>query len=354
MRRTWAIWIVLCSTGVASADQIVLRDSAAVEAGPVRLKDVAHLYGPEAQRLAEATVAPAGTERLTMDRIRTALAPHAPRWSELIFKGALEIRIETKTRTEVPDRGDRVEPEQGAANVSMLRRGEGPREAKTIRQRIERWLLGQTTLDVERLKIEFESDALELIAQNVGSGRLEIRPIGDNRLGRVSLHVRVLDRGRPVVDGRVVCSVQARRQVLVAAHSIPSGRLIAAGDVQTEQRWIDSSYLKPVTDPSGVVGRRLERSKRSGSILEKTDLREEVVIRRGQIVRLKSYSGPLVIQTSARAMESGSMNQWITVRNEKSRKKLRGRVTGPQEVTVSIGTETDKPSARNRRKGGAR
>ena len=351
MNRTWAIWIVLFSTGAASADQIVLRPSATVQ-GPVRLKDVAHLHGPEAQRLAEATVAPAGTEQLSMDRIRTALAPHGPRWAELIFKGSLRVQIESQAEAKPSDRRAGDETGRKNVNVSVLGREEGPREVRTIRQHIERWLLGRVALDVRHLKIEFDQAAAELIGQSVGSGRLEIRPIGENRLGRVSLHVRVQERGRPMVDGRVVCTVQAQREVLVTAHSIPSGRLVAAGDVRLEQRWIDSSYLKPVSDPAQVVGRRLERSKRSGSILETTDLRDEVVIRRGQVVRLKCYSGPLVIQTSARAMESGSMNQLITVRNEKSRKQVRGRVTGPQEVTVSTGVDRDKPAARERRKGG--
>ena len=67
------ILMLIFAATTAQGDQIILRPKAKAD-GPVKLSDVAQLVGPEAKRMADAIVAPAGTTEVTMNHVRDAPA----------------------------------------------------------------------------------------------------------------------------------------------------------------------------------------------------------------------------------------------------------------------------------------
>jgi flagella basal body P-ring formation protein FlgA len=337
---------VLLIAAPLAADQIVLR-SEATATGPVRLMDVAALIGPEAKRMSEAIVGPAGTTVLTMDGVRDALAPYGPKWSELIFKGSMRIKLTaSKVTPKTENTGASSPASDGAKSADtgiLIKPDTKLSSPKTVRQHMADWMRVQAGVD-QTLMIRFEKPSDPLLSRDVGSKRLDLQVLGRQRLGKLTFRVRLYDQDRLDSDGRVTATVHAEQNVVVAVRSLQQGRPVSDADVRLEKRWIDSSYTRPANQLDRVVGKHLIRGKRVGDILQVTDVRAPILIKRGARVVLRYFNGPLIIQSSVRATENGEKGQYIVVENEESKRKVTARVTGPQEVTIVAESVSTSPS----------
>jgi len=66
------------------------------------------------------------------------------------------------------------------------------------------------------------------------------------------------------------------------------------------------------------------------------DVRSPVLVRRGELVKVRCMVGSLMLTTEGRAREDGQKGQLIQVRNEASRENYTVQVTGRREVFVRI------------------
>lgn len=115
-------------------------------------------------------------------------------------------------------------------------------------------------------------------------------------------------------------------EVLVAAQAIPSGRAIAAGDVELQRRdlGLAGDALGRVED---VVGQAPRSSLRAGQVLQKRLLQPAQLVRRGDRVTIQA-GGALGIEVTAagEALEAGARDALIRVRNSASGRIITARV----------------------------
>ena len=108
---------------------------------------------------------------------------------------------------------------------------------------------------------------------------------------------------------------------LGAAHTLPVGHVIAAGDLTV----IDSD--RPgLTDPSAAIGMQTRITIYEGRPLHANMLQAPRVIGRNQIVRLRFQRGALQIDTEGRAMSDGAAGELIRVMNMGSRSTVTAQV----------------------------
>jgi flagella basal body P-ring formation protein FlgA len=121
--------------------------------------------------------------------------------------------------------------------------------------------------------------------------------------------------------------VRAPRDVLVAAAALPSGAVLAAGDVRAERR-MDFPDQRPSVTPAGVLGQRLIRPLAAGAEIKKTMLAVEPEIRKGDPIQVEVTAGSARLKLTATAATQGSLGQWITVLNPGGGARFRARVAG--------------------------
>ncbi len=102
-----------------------------------------------------------------------------------------------------------------------------------------------------------------------------------------------------------------------------------------EVSYVDRNNLKGnyFTDPNDVVGSKLKRSLRSGSVLKTSHI---CMVCKDDIVDLEAGTGEVTIKVQGKALQDGSLNANVKVTNLISNKQVIGRVVGVKHVRIDV------------------
>lgn len=124
--------------------------------------------------------------------------------------------------------------------------------------------------------------------------------------------------------------------VLVLTRALPRGHLLEAGDLTRERRDVSRLSGGYARQPSEVLGQRLKRSLRAGSIVTPAVLSTRVLVRRGQSVTLRAHNDAVSIRVAGKALMDGALNQRIRVRNVSSGRIVEGLVRSAELVEILV------------------
>lgn len=133
---------------------------------------------------------------------------------------------------------------------------------------------------------------------------------------------------------KVVASIEEWKEVPVAARSLGRGAIVGPQDVVMARL---QSHLIPSDTAArapSVVGLALQRGIAAGEAFSSQKLFIPPVINSGSRVTMKISAGGLEATASGIALESGAVDQRISVRNDASKKLVTGRVLEPGLVLI--------------------
>jgi flagella basal body P-ring formation protein FlgA len=128
---------------------------------------------------------------------------------------------------------------------------------------------------------------------------------------------------------------RATGPVAVLLRDVGFGEGLKASDLVVETREV-KELDGCIGNPEVVIGAVLKRSMAKGEILRDRDVQEPVLVKRGETVTLLARTAALSISTSARARDSGSRGDVVTVENLSSRQLIQARVVGLGTVQVDV------------------
>lgn len=167
------------------------------------------------------------------------------------------------------------------------------------------------------------------------SYELSIRISPNTRyLGHTPLQL-VFDLGR-AGKKRIWASayVEVMRPVVIARYPMERNQMISARDVCLEKRDMARVPLGAVTDLNWVVGRRLKRAVRMGTILKKAMVDMPPLVKRGDVVNLVIETGRLKITALGRAEQRGGKGDTVRVVNLDSKRRIYGKVVDSRTIQV--------------------
>lgn len=134
----------------------------------------------------------------------------------------------------------------------------------------------------------------------------------------------------------VPAQIAVYREVAVASRSLGRGHRLSAADMELELR--DTGQLRQgfVVDPASALGKELRRPLKPGEPVRLGLLTEPTVVERGDQVRLRAQAGTISVDTTGTALGSGRVGDQVRVRNDRSERVVRGRITGPGSVEVML------------------
>lgn len=157
----------------------------------------------------------------------------------------------------------------------------------------------------------------------------------DRRTGRFDARLRI---AADTPEGRLV-PVSGRASALVPV-PVPA-RPIAREEVVTADaiHWIEMRANRvpanALMDEARIVGQQARRSLKADGVFRATDLREPVVVAKGEIITM-SYAVPGVQLTDrGRALENGGVGDIIRIMNLSSNRTITAEVGGPGLVHVA-------------------
>lgn len=129
--------------------------------------------------------------------------------------------------------------------------------------------------------------------------------------------------------------IEALAPVTVAATSIQRGSTLTAEQVQVLTKDI-AENSSPCLDPRDIIGKKINRTIKEGSVIERTWFDFPPIITKGQMVKIILDNGDLHIATTGIANMNGAKDQVIRVQNINSKKMIYCRVTAPGIVEVQL------------------
>jgi flagella basal body P-ring formation protein FlgA len=184
----------------------------------------------------------------------------------------------------------------------------------------------------ERQRLQVGPIQSNLRLQPCGSGvKSSIAP-GLRNPGRVLIELRC--EGPSAWHLYVPVRVVGTSAVVLAAHSIVAGTVLAAKDVAVEQR--DLTALPPgyLDDPGIAVGLTASRGISGGTILTNQQLLGAKAVQRGQMVTLLADAGGISVRMTGRVLSDGLVNQRVKVENLSSGKIVEGIARSEQVVEI--------------------
>ncbi|HET9978282.1 MAG TPA: flagellar basal body P-ring formation chaperone FlgA [Burkholderiaceae bacterium] len=122
---------------------------------------------------------------------------------------------------------------------------------------------------------------------------------------------------------------------LVATSPLPSGHVLAAADLRTDEVLLSASPVPAVTQPGLALGRALAKPLAAGDALRSTDLRARQYFAAGDTVRVVAAGNGWRIAGEGQALSPGVEGRPVRVRTESGR-VVDGVASGEREVEVAL------------------
>jgi flagella basal body P-ring formation protein FlgA len=330
-----------------TGDAVILRSAASVPSGKITLGQIATLQGGQSEALNGIVIADDLSQvpnlRVTIDAVMEIVhaAAAARRGSinagRIAFHGSVcllsrSAAIETEVHPTTPD----------LAGPTMPPIPEG----ETVRGVVAERLPVMLGLDPSRTRLTFD-DADRRFLSGLATGQkidLKVLALAD----RVPVMVSIYSEHKPGEytlgnSTTIRVGVEVERTVVITVAPMKRGDVIESSHITTQTEWM--ALTKKPLEAAEAVGSVVKAGKvGSGVALLGNDVEPAVVIRKGQVVTVHCISGPFIIKTQARAMESGRVGQIIKfapmdVRDRKDTRNFLAKVETSARAIMSVGSE---------------
>ena len=170
------------------------------------------------------------------------------------------------------------------------------------------------------------------------NGPIEISidsPASVTRLSGLSLKIDFYSQGERVKSQWVHVDAVAEAPVVVAKKAVPYGQALRFSDLEIEVRQFDR-LEGMFTTKTEVIGSVAKRSLQEGEILTQKDLKEAVLVSRGDVVTLLVRGPAFLVSALGRARDSGSRGDAVVIENLDSKQLVHATVVGDKTVEVVV------------------
>ncbi len=137
--------------------------------------------------------------------------------------------------------------------------------------------------------------------------------------------------------------------VVVTRRALNRGDVIRDADIELQPIDPKAQRLQIATERQAVVGMEVLYSIQEGQTINLTQLRKPLMVKRGEVIRVRARAAGVQITTTARATEDGAIGDIVMVESLENRQKYPTYVTGSQQVEVYaagvIAADPARPSA---------
>lgn len=153
-------------------------------------------------------------------------------------------------------------------------------------------------------------------------------------IGRVVVKIRC--EGTTPWTVYVPAQVHLLRQVVTLTRPMKRDDVIGQGDVVMRERDVGPLTQGYLTALEQVVGLKLVRPGAMDQVLTPVQVERPEVVRKGDQVVIIASSGAIAVRMPGEALADGGAGEQIRVRNLRSNRVVKARVTGPGQVEVSM------------------
>jgi flagella basal body P-ring formation protein FlgA len=130
--------------------------------------------------------------------------------------------------------------------------------------------------------------------------------------------------------------VRLYRDVVTLTRPVSRDSILVEQDVALAERDVGRLSQGYITDLNQAIGRKVTRVMQPDQVLAPVHVQSAETIRRGDQVIISARGGGINVRMPGEALSDGVIGKQIRVRNQRSQRVVRARVTGPGHVEVSM------------------
>ena len=171
--------------------------------------------------------------------------------------------------------------------------------------------------------------------QRLPLGKVETRPMSPRLFGTTSgtIPVQILVDGKQEASVSVSFRLVKKAPVVVVTRDVPAGTVLAAEDLEIQDRAAVAGPLL-ISTLDQAVGRQVTTPIKSGSTLTNSMLKSATIVKRGARIKLICRGNGFTVTAAGEALQDAANGQLVRVRNLTSRLEVTGTAIGDQLVEV--------------------
>lgn len=155
---------------------------------------------------------------------------------------------------------------------------------------------------------------------------------GSLKAGRNSIGIKCNSKKKWTIYSSAIINIY--KNVIVLSQPIRRGEFYSKEILQFEKREISSLRSGFFTNLKSIVSKQATRNLSFGSVINKANITEPKLIKRGEKVTIKVQSPNLEISVAGIALMDGVQNQNIRIKNIKSKQVLQATVVKQGQVVI--------------------
>lgn len=315
LRVLFLLLLNVALSGAAQGVRVVLRSSAEVAPGMVRLGDIAEITGDSSlvRRLSALEVAkvdrPGRETRVSANAVKSFFVRAVVDPSLVEFAGEGSVKVRARAGSVDADAMEKLLLEQVRPRMVGLEEGAD-------------WELepGGFPKSVD-------------IPEQGGRVVMELSPRFAG-IGQETATLKVFDGDKMLSSRHLAYKLHRWENVVRLRKALRKGESVRAEDVELVREETTFQQRKILRTLEDAVGRNTLRAVREGDLLVDNWLETPYAVREGDRIRLWVQVGGAVVQTVAVAQANAFRGQTIAVENADSRKVLQAKVSGAGEAWV--------------------
>ncbi|MGO8749551.1 MAG: flagellar basal body P-ring formation chaperone FlgA [Thermoguttaceae bacterium] len=326
--RTLPLFLVVFLVTVAAplpAAEIELRAAGQVQGTVVTLGDVADVLTADrrqAEALAAVELFPAsavGRSRiLRVQEIQEILAARQINLGEHRFSGSNQVVVTVAAAA--------VEPVQRPVSPAAIKQAE-----RLVTDAVVRYLKDHAGADGSwNATVKVDERQVRAVLE---SRKISVRGGRAPWVGNQRFELTLDSRNEPATFP-VEARIATLPPVVVAVAILPKGAIIRSTDVQLVAADANDTAGAALHSIDDVVGKETKRAISPGMPIPGELIRPQILVRRGELVRVLVRSAGIRIRAEALAKEDGGLGDLIALESLPGRKIYAARVSGEQEAEV--------------------
>lgn len=187
----------------------------------------------------------------------------------------------------------------------------------------------------EEIEVELFGGKTEFVVENADTVKIMVTNLDISQgQSKFTAKAEIFADGKPVAQTKLYGRYFVMTEVMLPVRDIAKDSIIKKEDlIQTSLR-VSRLREDMVTQESDLVGKQAVHLIKANKPVQKKDIRDKVLIKKGQIVTAVYQKNKLQITSKLEALEDGSVGQYIKLLNTKSGKEISAKVADKNTVEV--------------------
>ncbi|MCL2100648.1 MAG: flagellar basal body P-ring formation chaperone FlgA [Fibromonadales bacterium] len=315
--RVWGIILFFASISAAAQVSVTLKAKADVEAGAIRLEQIAEIKGDAAlvKKVSGLEVgrvaAPGRKTRITENAIKGFFIKSVTNRENVVFNGAKFCDVTARSKL------------LSADSLKKLLQSEVRSQMPANLQEGKDWKFSAPK-------------APNNLATPERGGKILINLSPQFKgIGQEMATIQIFDGNRVISKHNVPFVIHRFEYVAELKKDVRRGEMV--GEQDFKMVWQETTFQKRkiIKKPENAIGRTAIRALRSSELLVDNALTTPYAVKEGDVVKLFAKFGESVVQINAIAQKSAFEGQTISVRNMDTGKSILATVSGQGEAWVN-------------------